>query len=182
MKKVVYDKSFAGKNKNLKLYEVYRNLKKDGNLRYDITIVKPQMLGEEFVRTKGNCNTEGFQELYTVLEGEAIFFLQKFKNKKVEDALAVKVKEGQWVIIPPYYWVVLINPSREKTLETGNWVSNKTENKYKELEKMGGQCYFYTKDGWVKNKNYEKIPELRTEGALDNRPESLDFLRGGIGK
>lgn len=180
MQKVVYDKKFARKKGNFKLYEVYRNLKKDGNLRYDVTVIKPLMLGEEFVRTKGNCNSKGFQELYTVLEGEAIFFLQKFQEKKVDKAVAIKAKPGQWAIIPPYHWVITINPSLKNTLETGNWVSDDTENMYKALEKKGGQCYFYTKRGWIKNNNYDIIPELRFERPLENRPESLDFLRTGI--
>ncbi len=180
MQKVLYDKDFARKNGSLELYEVHRNLKKDGDLRYDVTVIKPLMLGQEFVRTKGNCNSMGFQELYTVLEGEAIFFLQKFQEKKVEKAVALKAKAGQWVIVPPYYWVVTINPSSETTLETGNWVSNNTENMYKALEKTGGQCYYYTLQGWVKNNNYEIVPELRFEAPLEKRPESLDFLRTGI--
>ncbi len=180
MHKVVYDKKFARKNGGLELYEVYRNLKKDGNLRYDVTVIKSLMLGEEFVRTKGNCNSKGFQELYTVLEGEAIFFLQKFQEKKVERAVAVKAKPGQWVIIPPYHWVITINPSPKDTLETGNWVSEDTENIYETLEKTGGQCYYYTRQGWIKNNNYDVVPELRFENPLNTRPESLDFLRTGI--
>ena len=180
MKQVVYDKEFAQQNEKLKLYEVYRDLKRDINLRYDITIIQAQMLGEEFVRTKGNCNKDGFQELYTVIEGKAIFLLQKFDNKIAHDVFAIKAQEGESIIIPPYYWVVIINPSEEETLETGNWVSNKTTNQYDELEQMKGACYFYTKNGWVKNESYEKMPVLRFERALKDKPEILDFLRQGI--
>ena len=180
MKRVVYDKEFAKENPDLKLYEVYRNVKHDKDLRYDITIIQPRMLGDEFVRTKGNRNKNGFQELYTVIEGKALFLLQKFNDKRVEDVFAVKARAKESVIIPPEYWVVIINPSKEETLETENWVSNKTENEYKELEKMKGPCYFYTSRGWVKNEEYEKVPEIKDEASLKDEPESLDFLRQGI--
>lgn len=180
MKKVVFDKSFAKKHPNKELYEVHRRLKTDGDLRYDVTVIKPAMLGKEFVRTKGNMNSEGFQELYTVLEGEAVFFMQKLEENKAHDAMAIRAEAGDWVIVPPHYWIVTINPSKEEVLETGNWVSEKTENHYKELEKVGGPCYFYTEVGWVKNKNYDKIPPLRLEEPLLEKPESLDFLRQGV--
>ena len=177
---VVFDKEFARQNPDLELYQVYREIKKDRDLRWDITIIPPQMLGEEFVRTKGNRNSHGFQELYTVLKGQAIFLMQKTKNQTVKDVFAVKARTNEWVIGPPDYAIVTINPCADETLETGNWVSDKTENIYEDIEKTQGACYFYTKSGWVKNENYEQIKELRFEQPMENEPENLDFLRFGI--
>lgn len=180
---VVFDKEFARQNPDLELYQVYREIKKDRDLRWDITIIPPQMLGQEFVRTKGNKNSCGFQELYTVLKGNAIFLMQKSKEQSaeiVEDTFVIKAKPGDWVIVPPDYAIVTINPSSSKTLETGNWVSEKTQNIYEEIEKMQGACYFYTRSGWIKNKNYQQVAELRFEEAIKSQPESLDFLRFGI--
>jgi len=182
MENVVYDKQFAKQNPDKKLYEVYRGLKKDNTLRYDVTIIRPGMLGKELVRTKGNMNSEGYQELYTVLEGEALFFMQKLNKNQASNATAIRAEAGNWIIVPPYYWLIIINPSLTEVLETGNWVSEKTENIYKPLEEMGGPCYFYTETGWIKNKNYAKIPPLRREKPLLVKPESLDFLREGMGK
>lgn len=160
------------------LYFMHRAVKEDGNLRYDVTTLKPKLLGKEYARTKGNMNKDGFQELYTVLEGQAIFLLQRFSDKKVQDIYAIKMEEGQWIIVPPYYWVIMINPT-EDTLETGNWVSSDTENSYRPLEEMGGMAYFYTTEGWIKNNNYHRVPEIRHEKPMQE-PESLDFLRTGI--
>jgi oxalate decarboxylase/phosphoglucose isomerase-like protein (cupin superfamily) len=42
---------------------------------------------------------------------------------------------------------------------------------------MKGGCYYYTKSGWVKNKNYEKTPELRFEKPLKSIPKNIDFLK-----
>ncbi|MDI6883313.1 MAG: glucose-6-phosphate isomerase family protein [Patescibacteria group bacterium] len=176
MKEVLYDKGLAEKFPRLELYYVFRKVAKIDDLRYDITLIPPRILGKEFVRTKGNRNWKNFPELYRVLSGKAIFLLQKAKEKIVEDVLAIKAKKGDWVMVPPKYAVVMINPSK-KTLKTGNWVSQKNKNIYKELEKIGGMSYFYTKAGWLKNKNYKKIPNLRFEKPLKKMPKDLDFLK-----
>ncbi len=191
MKKVVYDKKWLEKAPNLELYYMYRGLKKKGDLRYDVTVIPPRMLGEEFVRTKGNRNSKNFPELYTVLEGEAIFLLQKTRAKNikiVEDVLAIKAKPKESIFISAEYAAIMINPSK-KTLKTGNWVSEKNKNIYGELEKMKGACYFAiaqkskiknkkSKIKWIKNKNYKKVPKLRFEKPLKSIPKNLDFLKG----
>ncbi len=169
MKSVLYDQKWAKTAPNFELYYMHRGLKKKGELRYDITIIPPRMLGKEFVRTKGNRNSKKFQELYIVLEGEAIFLMQKAKGKAVEDIIAVKAKKRECVIFPPRYAAITINPLK-KELKIGNWVSEKNKNIYKELEKMKGAGYFYTKTGWIKNKNYKKIPKLRFEKPLKTMP------------
>ena len=178
MNSVLYDQQwFKTALPELELYYVPRAVKVKRDLRYDITIMPAQMLGKEFAKTKGNRNSNGFQELYTVLEGNAIFLMQKTNNAIVEDVKAVKAEKNDWVIVPPDYLVITINSSTVKELKTGNWVSEKTENIYKDVEKFNGACWFYTKKGWVKNKNYKKNPELRFEKPLKQIPKSLEFLR-----
>jgi len=177
MEKVVFDRDFAKKFPNLELYYMYRGVKKKGELRYDITDIPPQMLGKELTKTKGNRNSKNFSELYTVLKGGAILLMQKMKGKTVKDVVAFKLKKGDYVIIPPKYHVITINPSK-KSLKIANWVSEKNENIYKELETMQGACYYYIKSGWIKNKNYKKIPKLRFKKPLKKMPKNLDFLKG----
>lgn len=180
MKDVIYDKEWLKTAPNLELYYMYRGLKKKGELRYDITIIPAQMLGKEFVRTKGNRNSKDFPELYNVLEGEAIFLMQKTNKKDIkviEDVVAIKAKSKDSVIISAEYAIIMINPS-DQILKTANWVSEKNENIYEELKAMQGACYFYTIDGWVKNKNYKKVPELRFEEPKKSMPKNLEFLKG----
>ena len=177
MVKVVYDKNFAKQHPDLELYSVYRGIRQENEIRYDETIIPGQMLSQEFTRTKGNQNSNNFAELYTILKGEAIFLMQKANKEIVQDVLAAKAQKGDYIIVPCDYAIIIINASK-KELKTGNWVSQKNENIYKDLEKMQGMCYFYTKNGWIKNKNYKKIPELRFEKPLKQKPENLDFLNG----
>jgi len=177
MKKVLFDKDWAETARNLKLYYMYRGVKKRNGLRYDITVIPARMLGKEFVKTKGNCNSKCFPELYTVLSGKAIFLMQKMAGKKIKDAVAIEAKRGESVIVPPKYYVVTVNPSG-KDLKAGNWVSEKNKNIYKTMEDKKGACYYYTKSGWTKNKNYATIPALRHKKPLKKLPKDLDFLYG----
>jgi len=178
MKDVIYDKKWFKTAPNLELYYMYRGVKKKGGLRYDITAIPARMLGQEFVRTKGNRNCKNFPELYTILKGEAIFLMQKTKSRKIniiEDIVAIKAKPGDWIVVPPKYAVVMINPLK-KILKTANWVSEKNKNVYQELKVMKGAGYFYAKKGWIKNKNYKRVPKLRFKKPLKSMPKNLNFL------
>ena len=176
MKSVLYDQKWAKTAPNLEVYYMYRGVKEKNGLRYDITVIPPRILGKEFIRTKGNRNSKNFQELYIVLKGKAIFLMQKAKGKIIENIVAVEAKKGECVIFPPKYAAIIINPFK-KELKIANWISAKNKNIYEELEKMKGAGYFYTKRGWIKNKNYAKIPKLRIEKSLKSKPKNLDFLK-----
>jgi len=134
------------------------------------------MLGEEFVKTKGHEHSIPCAELYLVLTGEAIFLMQKYKGDKIEDVLAIKAEEGEAVIVPQDYGHVTINPS-QITLKMANWINKKCRGIYDLFEKKEGACYYYTTSGWLKNKNYQSVPELRFEKPLKSAPKNLKFLK-----
>ena len=177
MKKVLYDQGWAKSAPDLELYYMYRGIKRKTGLRYDITVIPPKMLGKEFVKTKGHEHSGKYGELYTVLEGEALYLLQKHKKNKIEDVYAVKAKKRESVIVPPYYGHITINPLKKKLVEA-NWLCKKCQNLYGLFEKKQGACYYYLKNGWVKNKNYGRLPALRFEKALKRVPKNLNFLYG----
>lgn len=182
MRSVIYDKDFLESAENLELYYMYRGLEEKENLRYDITIIPAKMLGEEFVKTKGHYHKKGYGEVYMVLDGSAIYLMQKIKDNKpdeIEDVYAVKAEKGDVVIIPPYYGHITINPSGEKDLKMANWVSKDCMSDYSLYEKLQGACYFYTKHGWIKNENYISVPEIRFEDPVKSLPEDLEFLNKG---
>lgn len=177
MRDVIYDKEWLKDAPNLELYYMYRGLKEKDGLRYDITVIPAKMLGQEFVKTKGHEHLGKYGELYIVLEGEAIYLMQKRKEREIEDVYAIKAKKGNVAIIPPGYGHVTINPS-EEDLKMANWISKNCQSDYQLFEKMQGACYYYTKEGWIKNKNYKEVPQLRFEKPLRSIPENLDFLKG----
>ena len=176
MRSVLYDQQWAKDAPNVELYYVYRAVKKKNGLRYDITEIPGKMLGKEFIKTKGHYHIGNYQEVYRVLEGKAFFLIQKSRQDIVEDVYVVKAKKGDVVIIPSYYGHITINPSK-KTLKMANWISEKCKSNYSPIEKKGGACYFYTQTGWVKNKNYKKVPKLRFEKPLKKMPKDLGFLK-----
>ena len=156
---------------------MYRGIKEKNGLRYDITVIPAVMLGEECNKTKGHEHVGKYGEVYIVLEGKAIYLMQKRKSYEIKDVYAIKAKKGEIVVIPPKYGHITVNPTK-KDLKEANWISKNCKNIYQPIEKMQGFCYFYTKNGWVKNKNYKKVPELRFEKPLKSMPKNLDFLRG----
>ena len=132
LEKVLYDQKLLRETKNFPVYYIQRGVKKKNGLRYDITTIPAKMLGREFPKTKGNRNSKNYQELYTVLEGKAIFLMQEFQGKNIKDVIAAKAEKKEWVIVPPRYYVISINPSK-KILKLGNWVSKSNKNIYKDL-------------------------------------------------
>lgn len=174
MKSVLYDKEWLITAENFPVYYMYRGIREKGEIRYDITIIPPKMLGKEFVKTKGHYHFGSYGELYKVLAGQGIFLLQK---KGLEDVYFVKAKKGEYILIPPQYGHTIINPS-SKTLKIANWVSKNCQSDYQSIEKKRGFCYYYTITGWLKNKTYKKIPKLHFKKSLKKMPKDLSFLYG----
>lgn len=174
---VLYDKKWLKKAPNFPVYYVWRGLKNDGDLRFDLTKIVTKTLGQEFPKTHGHDHSLTTPELITVTKGKAIFLYQKSRKKKIIDAYCVLAKKGESVIAPGDYGHFTINPGKEN-LEFNNWINRKNFNDYDFVAKMRGACYYYTKSGWIKNKHYQSVPKLRFEKPLKKAPESLDFLYG----
>jgi len=117
MRNVLYDKKWVKTAPNFPVYYMYRGVRKKEGLRYDITVIPPKMLGQEFVKTKGHEHSRKYGEVYIVLKGRAIYLIQNCKTSRVKDAYALKAKKGDVVIIPPYYGHITINPSNEELIE-----------------------------------------------------------------
>ncbi len=182
LEKVVYDKAwFASADKDIELYHMYRKLKIENGLRYDVTIIPARMLGQEFVKTKGHIHAGHYGEVYMVLEGEGIYFAQKGDENLIEDVFVVHAKKGDVIIIPAGYGHVTINSSTQD-LKTANWVAESDKGNFESFERNQGACYYYlaTADGgtsWLKNEHYQQVPELRFEEPLREIPKNLDFLK-----
>lgn len=176
MKAVLLDQDWAKNAEDAVLYYMYRGLEEKDGLRYDITVIPAKNLGSEFVKTKGHNHSGNYGELYMVLEGEAIYLVQKGDENKIVDVYAVKTKRGEAVAVPAGYGHVTINPKNVE-LKMANWVSKNCKNDFSLFEKAQGACYYYTETGWVKNENYKEVPPLRFESPLKEAPTDLEFLK-----
>ena len=175
LKDVIFDREWLSKAENFKLYYMYRALSlskndalamKEHGLRYDITIIPPRMMGCEYVKTAGHYHPEvpgnliTYPEVYEVLNGEAVYIMQKLETDKIEDVILIKAKPGDKVIIPPGYGHLTINASN-KVLKMANWVAKDFESIYSPIKEKCGGAYFVLKDGIIKNQRYVDLPEIR---------------------
>jgi glucose-6-phosphate isomerase len=175
---VVYDTTwFASAEKSATLYQMYRKLKIENGLRYDVTIISARMLGQEFVKTKGHIHAGFYGEVYMVLEGEGFYLAQKGDENTIDDVFVTHGKKGDVIMIPAGYGHVTINPST-KDLKTANWVAESDKGNFEPFERNQGACYYYLAPGtWVKNEHYRQVPPLRFEEPLKEVPKDLSFLK-----
>ena len=190
LRDVICDQNWLAKAKNTELYYMYRDLflsRADGEklreqgVRYDITIIPPGMLGCEYVKTIGHYHPlvpgEGvtFPEIYEILEGEALYLLQKLD---LSDVVAVNASAGDKVLVPPGYGHVTINRSN-KILKMANFVARDFSSLYGPIKERAGGAYFFTSSGWIKNKRCPESAELRRAEALGSaKLRSLGLIKG----
>lgn len=137
------------------------------NLRFDITVLAPGKVGNEFVKTIGHyhCRAEGqeedYPEIYEVVYGKATFYLQ---NESYTDAVAVEAVAGTKVLIPPGYGHITINTTSDY-LVISNIVSSKCMSVYGAISEHKGGAWLLISDDfgvhWKENENYKKHPTLR---------------------
>ena len=179
MREVIFDKKWLATAEDFELYYMYRDLylsRKDRDslldqgLRYDITVIPPMMLGSEYNKTAGHYHPlppggkVSYPEVYEVLEGEALYLLQKMD---LTDVVAVNAMEGDKVVIPPDYGHITINRSN-RTLKMANFVARDFSSLYDPIREKGGGAFFFTTGGFIKNESYQESMKLRRADAPDN--------------
>ncbi|HPS92359.1 MAG TPA: glucose-6-phosphate isomerase family protein [Methanothrix sp.] len=188
MKEVILDQNWLAGASDFELYYMFRDLSLSradkekllqNNLRYDITIIPPNMLGCEYIKTAGHYHPDAsggvtYPELYEVLDGEALYLLQ---NQDLSDVVAVYACSGDKVLVPPGYGHVTINRSN-KTLKMANFVARNFSSLYEPYREKKGAAYFFTIDGWIKNKQCQEAAELRRVQA----PDSSSLCKLGLSK
>jgi glucose-6-phosphate isomerase len=198
MEDVLLDRNFFEQaDKGMILYYMFRDVHREEDeailrrnmIRYDVTIIPPRILGEEYVKTAGHYHPEAkngltYTEIYEVLRGEAHYLLQDVENEGIASVLLVEAKKGDKVVIPPNYGHVTINPS-EETLIMTNLVSSAFQSVYVSYREHKGAAYFELKDGtFKKNENYGKLPALQRLRAekREQFPADKDLYTLFIGK
>lgn len=181
----------VGKFEHKNGYDVCRDIKRMGELRYDFTLFPANTTATsnttdrtsrtELTRTHGHYHTDGASELFEVVSGEALFFMQKREGAKdiISEAYLITASEGDKIVILPDFSVTSINASQEKKLLISNWVSDNIKNDYGAFEKLDGNCYKIFANGVVeKNPHYKQMPNLirLRPKKLPSELENLDFL------
>lgn len=193
MKEVIYDKEWLKEQDNFDLYYMYRDLTisehkslfNDHNIRFDVTIIPPNMLGKEYVKTAGHFHPTikgniSFPEVYEVMAGKGLYLLQKNigEDKEIE-IIIIEAEAGDQVLIPPGYGHITINPTKEKTLVMNNLVSSEFNSIYGSIKEKQGAAYLYLKDNkWIKNENYNQEINVnkRKPKKITKKPFYISFL------
>lgn len=166
LRDVLIDKNANGPKECYYMYrDVYlpthKELFRQQNIRYDITVLVPGKIGSEFVKTHGHhhANVPGTQltypEVYEVLQGNATFVAQSETEFFVCEA-----KAGQKFVVPPNFGHVTINSGKD-ALVIANLVERNFQSNYEEFKARRGACYYLTQKGWQKNENYGVQPPLK---------------------
>lgn len=164
------------------IYECEEDRKKilNADLRYDFTIIPSAEIGGESVKTYGHYhppNSAGltYPELYQVIDGNAIFIVQRREEDRIVDCIVIEAEKGDLVIVPPGFGHVTINPTN-KVLLTSNWVCRNFVSIYEPYTKLRGACYYYVNHEWLKNNNYQVVPEIRFLEPFDNQKEEMYYF------
>ncbi|MDD5566350.1 MAG: glucose-6-phosphate isomerase family protein [Candidatus Omnitrophica bacterium] len=172
MREVILDKAVTRPEE---LYYMYRDvyahkdsgLLQSHKLRYDVTLIKPDMLGKEYMKTAGHYHPGDFGELYEVLYGRCFCLLQRHGSNDtavIEEAILVKAEAGQKIVIPPGFGHILVNPGPQH-LVTSNWVSSEFKSEYELYRETQGAAYFIIKENakvaYVPNPNFKQVAALR---------------------
>ncbi|MFC1801262.1 glucose-6-phosphate isomerase family protein [Nanoarchaeota archaeon] len=187
-------------SKKTKFYFMYRNicLKEhqatiaNNGLRYDITVIPGIKIGKEFNKTAGHFHALvpktnlTYTEVYEVLQGECHYLLQK---RDGSEFIIIKAKAGDKVVVPPNYAHVSVNPTNQ-VLVSANWMALASKSNYSSIKNKKGLMYYYTDEGFIKNKNFKNHPEPKeakpeniSEFGLTKKPmyftalDKLDFLK-----
>jgi glucose-6-phosphate isomerase len=190
MSHVLMDKNSDGPEV---LYHMYRDVYEGNdvetiranNLRYDITVIKPGKIGDEYMKTAGHyhpmkVDSISYPEVYEVLSGKAIYILQKMGDRieDIDDVIVVEAVAGEQVCIPPNYGHVTVNPGKE-TLVMCNWVGDGWVSTYEGIIKMhGAAIYAVEKDGKV---DFVKNPKCNIKGEIKHK-KPLDVSEFGLKK
>lgn len=188
-------------NNDNPLYYMYRgvSLTEDiaklnkANLRYDITVLQPGTIGDEFIKTIGHVHpisnlsikNNTFTEIYSVLYGSTIYILQKFSsntvnnprdpsNKKIEDLMLIVAQAGDCIYIPSHYGHVTVNISNNP-LVMANVLYSNFKSIYEPYKILKGAASYILKDDEKpykikKNENYNYSFDYKLSNAknLDN--------------
>ncbi|MEE8131608.1 MAG: glucose-6-phosphate isomerase family protein [Candidatus Paceibacterota bacterium] len=166
-------------------YDVCRGKDWQGDLRYDLTLIYAKDTARELPRTFGHYHTQGYAELFEVIEGKTMAFIQQYgaESDIIEKAYLIEASKGDKFIILPDFGFTNINPDKSKNLLLSNWTNVNVKNQYDLIKKYNGFCYRALRNGngnitFEKNENYKKIPELikLKPKELPKELKNLDFL------
>ena len=158
-------------------YKDLDNLKetfKDRNLRVNIFLMKPNLAGIEFVKSKAT-KCKSYPRLFEIVYGGGNVLLQKYVGPEENKIYRLQVKKGSKFIVPPGYAVCLVNTRQASTLIAVEISSRDARTRVVLEDKRGMSYYIIRKNAKVevvRNPAYkivDKIEKLDIDSILEER-------------
>jgi glucose-6-phosphate isomerase len=165
-------------NSNADGPDIHYYMIRGGSDKTNITIWESGNVGGEYIKTYGHYHVGNVGEIYRIVGGDGIVLLQQRKvdcdgipvDDKIEKFIAIKVKSGDNVHMPPEFghlvvnigktWLVTIDNSPLRSTDDAQLPSHAN---YESVRRMHGFAYYIIDDcgepKLIKNANYDIIPE-----------------------
>ncbi|MFV0479935.1 MAG: glucose-6-phosphate isomerase family protein [Anaerorhabdus sp.] len=194
--KVIYSIAMdVGKEKEKRILE-------DKNLLFGIVTYANGKIDNGPIRSQGHVHAistscgQSTPEVYQIVEGEAIIYMQEFSDGDAGECYAVEAKEGDIVIVPPNWVHATINRSSTERMIFCAWCVRDFGFDYKDVRKNKGIAFFpyfgNEEIKWEFNENYQsgnikvvKAKEYKEIGIekgisiyeqFEKNPDIFDFV------
>ena len=153
-------------------YQEYKGLDFDNlyfskGLQINFTVLKPNLAGIEFVKTRATqCLT--YARLIDIIYGGATILLQKYKTPKDNRIIKIIAKKEQKIIIPAGYCAVIINTRQNSNLIFAEYSSINAKPEVV-LDDKNGLAYY------IIRKNAKQETVRNPYYKIVNEPEKLDW-------
>jgi glucose-6-phosphate isomerase, archaeal len=177
--KGVYGASVAPEKELYYMYRYFEDVESAdrfvaADLEYDITVINSGVVGEELIKTVGHYHgyvpgtNITYPEVYEAIEGEIEYLLQTRPDAEGNvDAVIVKARTGDKVVVPPNYGHVSVN------VGSGVAISSNIQKRdlpasadYGSFEAYRGGSLYRKETGWVPNPAYS-LRSTRTVRSKD---------------
>jgi glucose-6-phosphate isomerase, archaeal len=147
-------------------------------LRYELTLMYPEPIGEECAKTLGHYHavyprdTLGYPEIIEVQHGTGyfLFFNLDYRTRQSTFAMATLATAGDKLVIPPnlFHGAVVVG---DEPLLFADLLPEDINPVYQHIAHVGGMSHVYLRDGqWRANPRYAETGPLLITKAID-RPE-----------
>ncbi len=165
--------------------EIFYYMIRGGKDKTNITIWEDGTVGNEYIKTYGHYHISDIDETYWIAGGRGIILLQQRKidkngdpiDNEIELFLAIKVRAGDIIDIPPKFGHLAVNIGNTWLVTIDNSPVNLNDSvefpihaDYEPIRKMHGFAYYVVNDGepkLVKNERYIIIPEPKWINASE---------------
>jgi oxalate decarboxylase/phosphoglucose isomerase-like protein (cupin superfamily) len=136
---------------------------KNQGLRVNLYLIKPNLAGIEFVKTKAT-KCASHPRLFEIIYGGGNVLLQKYVGPDENKIYRVQVKKGSKFFIPPGYSICLVNTRQASTLIAVEISSRDARTRVVLEDKRGMSYYIIRKNAKVeivKNPAYKMVDEIK---------------------